>query len=422
MPFEEAAKTLKELTGVQVSKSTARRCTLETGKAALEGEEQEREQLQRELPEPPPGAKRQAMSADGAMVPLVGGEWGEVKTLIIADVSDDEQGEVSLEQLSSVSRLTNAETFAKEALLETHRRGLAKAREVCAVQDGAEWLQGLTDYHRSDALRILDFVHASEYVADIAEIVKSAGVQLPKNWLDKQLHKLKHKGPKALLQQVYRWVKQYPHLKELKKKVAYLQKREKQMQYPEYQAAGWPIGSGMVESANKIVVEARLKGAGMHWDPAHVNKMLILRNALYNDRWKEMWKKSRVQLGKQRKLTRQTYQKECYQVACYKLTRLLLHIQLFCPSAMGQMLAEREKPTKSFTTKNRPSITTQANASSTIVDILGTPARKHPVVPASNQSTSSVIHRPSVHHPWRKPFLKRSANRSLPQQEPCAKI
>ena len=75
-------------------------------------------------------------------------------------------------------------------------------------------------------------------------------------------------------------MKQSPHLKELKKKVAYLQKREKQMQYREYQAAGWPIGSGMVESANKIVVEARLKGAGMHWDPAHVNKMLILRNAL----------------------------------------------------------------------------------------------------------------------------------------------
>jgi hypothetical protein len=35
------------------------------------------------------------------------------------------------------------------------------------------------------------------------------------------------------------------------------------MQYPMYQEAGWPIGSGSVESANKVVVEARLKGAGM---------------------------------------------------------------------------------------------------------------------------------------------------------------
>ncbi len=46
-------------------------------------------------------------------------------------------------------------------------------------------------------------------------------------------------------------------------KLTYLQKREAHMQYPTYQAARWPIGSGSVESANKVVVEARLKGAGM---------------------------------------------------------------------------------------------------------------------------------------------------------------
>jgi hypothetical protein len=44
-----------------------------------------------------------------------------------------------------------------------------------------------------------------------------------------------------------------------------LEKRVDQMAYPVFQAAGWPIGSGMVESANKLVVEDRLKGAGMIW-------------------------------------------------------------------------------------------------------------------------------------------------------------
>ena len=36
------------------------------------------------------------------------------------------------------------------------RRGLERAAEVCVVQDGAGWLQGLVDYHRADAVRILD--------------------------------------------------------------------------------------------------------------------------------------------------------------------------------------------------------------------------------------------------------------------------
>ncbi len=65
-----------------------------------------------------------------------------------------------------------------------------------------------------------------------------------------------------------------------------------QMQYPAFQAQGWPIGSGMVESANKLVVEARLKGAGMHWSRASVNPLLALRNAVCNDRWAEAWRQS----------------------------------------------------------------------------------------------------------------------------------
>jgi hypothetical protein len=49
------------------------------------------------------------------------------------------------------------------------------------------------------------------------------------------------------------------------------------------------MGSGAVESGNKLVVEARLKGAGMHWAREHVNPMLGLRNAVCSDRWDEAW-------------------------------------------------------------------------------------------------------------------------------------
>lgn len=76
------------------------------------------------------------------------------------------------------------------------------------------------------------------------------------------------------------------------------------MQYPEFQRNGWPIGSGMVESANKNIVEARLKGPGMHWERKHVNPMLALRNAVCNDRWKEMWQKAVLQHRKLQALQR----------------------------------------------------------------------------------------------------------------------
>ncbi len=71
--------------------------------------------------------------------------------------------------------------------------------------------------------------------------------------------------------------------------LAYLEKRQSQMQYPTFQAQGWPIGSGATESGNKVVVEARLKGAGMHWARPHVDPLLALRNIVCNDRWDETW-------------------------------------------------------------------------------------------------------------------------------------
>src|SRR5439155_20780951 len=90
----------------------------------------------------------------------------------------------------------------------------------------------------------------------------------------------------------------------IKEKLASLHKREAHMQYPTYQAAGWPIGSGSVESANKVVVEARLKGAGMRWERHNVNPMLALRNAICNRRCTETWQASRRQRQQSRKQKR----------------------------------------------------------------------------------------------------------------------
>jgi hypothetical protein len=53
-------------------------------------------------------------------------------------------------------------------------------------------------------------------------------------------------------------------VKTVQKSLAYLEKRREHIDYARFQALGYPIGSGSVESANKLVVEARLKGAGMY--------------------------------------------------------------------------------------------------------------------------------------------------------------
>ncbi len=242
MPFKDAGKMLQEVLGIQVSKATARRMTLATGQAQRAVDETEQQRLTQEVPPAPAGAEKQAMSGDGAMVHLVGGEWAEVKTLALGEVTRKKNGEICTQHLSYFSRLSDATSFAHAALVETHRRGLERASEVCAVQDGAEWLQGLVDCQRADAIRILDFPHAAEYISEIGGAVRTAGGRLPANWLAGVLHRLKAEGPARVLKHLAWLAARYPSTL-LQEKLSYLQKREAHMQYPTYQQAGWPIGS-----------------------------------------------------------------------------------------------------------------------------------------------------------------------------------
>jgi hypothetical protein len=334
MPFKDAGKMLQEVLGIQVSKATARRMTLATGQAQLAVDEAEQQRLEQEVPPAPGGAEKQAMSGDGAMVHLVGGEWAEVKTLALGEVTRKKSGEVYTQHLSYFSRLSDATSFAQAALVETHRRGLERASDVCAVQDGAEWLQGLVDYHCADAVRILDFAHAAEYISEIGEAVRAAGGRLPAGWLAGVLHRLKTEGPARVLKHLAWLAARYPSSR-IQEHLAYLQKREAHMQYPTYQQAGWPIGSGSVESANKLVVEARLKGAGMRWQRQNVNPMLVLRNAVCNERWNQAWASSRAQRQGQYIQQRQAKDQQRLQRACWFLAYWAMRLKrLSAPSVV----------------------------------------------------------------------------------------
>jgi hypothetical protein len=279
--------------GIAISEATARRYTQRHGQAYELVQTAAVIAIETQLPEPPAGPAQQLLSVDGAMVPLVHGDWAEVKTVVIGELGEPvvQEGEsvVHSHSLSYFSRLADAESFTRLALVETQRRGVEQAQLVVAPTDGALWIQGFLDYHRRDAQRILDFGHAAEYVAQIGTAVGPSGSPEFSTWLQRSLHTLKHDGAQALLPELRAQVTQHPEVPEQAEALAYLEKRVAMMDYPSYQRQGWPIGSGSVESANKVVVEARLKGAGMHWAPAHVNPMLSLRNAVCNDRWAEAW-------------------------------------------------------------------------------------------------------------------------------------
>jgi len=296
MPFAKAAALLTSFTHTSTSEATAQRLTESVGLAYEAVQLAEVERIERDWPEVEQGPNKLILSLDGAFVPLVHGEWTEVKTLVIGEVAQgrlvDGKEVVSTHSHSYFSRAAEAEQFQRLTLGELYRRGVERAEQVASVSDGAEWIQGFIDFHAPSARRILDFPHAAQRICQIGEALLGAEHASLRAWQQRQLHDLKHHGIAGVLERLRSLAAGHENLEVVVENLGYLEKRVAQMEYQAFVGEGWPIGSGLVESANKLVVEARLKGAGMHWARASVNPMLSLRNAVCNDRWDEAWQQS----------------------------------------------------------------------------------------------------------------------------------
>lgn len=379
--FLPAANLLADLTGAQVSEPTSRRYTETAGAVLVACQAATVARLEQECPPAPAGPAKQLFSADGAFVPVVGGKHEEVRTLALGEIGEPVQEKQTGEWVAPTGNLSyfcyfgQAEEFTRLALIETQRRGTEKAELVAAVVDGADWLQHCIDHHRPDALRILDFPHAAQRLPRIAEAVWGAASEVGSQWVSEQKKQLKEQGPAGLLAELERLEAEHPEAAAWSEHAGYLRKREAQMQYPEFRALGVPIGSGAVESANKLVVEARLKQAGMHWARKQINPMVALRAALCSDRWDETWEQIATGLGEQAR-QRQAERRQRHQ-----------------EKARAKAAADTAASTAS------PPLEEQA---------LPEPTAAAP--PASRPEGGRERSRPRADHPWRRFHLGRSTS------------
>jgi hypothetical protein len=217
----------ERFTQVSVSKATAQRHTEAIGMAYEAIQCAEVERIERDWPEVEAGPDKLLLSADGAMVPLVGGDWAEVKTLVVAEVAapTEHEGEpvVPTHTLSYFSRMTDADSFQRLTLAELYRRGVERAAQVAAVSDGAEWIQGFIDFHCPAATRILDFPHAAQRICQIGEVVLGAEHASLWAWQTRQLHHLKHHGPEGMLDSLRTFAATLVSLEVVTENLAYLE-------------------------------------------------------------------------------------------------------------------------------------------------------------------------------------------------------
>ena len=297
LPFRQAQGEIERFSGLHIGVTTVQRQTQQYGAACEAVTAAEVAALEKEGVESGQDGPKLVVSADGCFVALTTGEWREVKTVAVGEYEaawDKQQGQMTVQTraLSTFSRTYGAREFERQALAELTRRGLAQARQVVAVNDGASWIQSFIDYHAPEAIRILDFAHAAGYIAKLGKAVLGEdNPQFPR-WFQQQCHNLKHRPAYRNLADLA-WFGQQASTLEQQTTVAstlhYLQQRATMIDYPHFRLRGFPIGSGSVESSHKQVVQSRMKQAGMRWADPHLNGFLALRNLVVNDRWDEGW-------------------------------------------------------------------------------------------------------------------------------------
>lgn len=307
LTYREAQEELALMWKVKVSKSNLRQVTLRYGQVADARNAQKVAELEEKAPTPTAQPKQLVMSADGAMVQLTSGEWREVKTVAFGEFTpcwDAKQRKVvtKTERVSYFSRVAPAEEFGRSALVEWHRRGGDNARRVVAVNDGAVWIQSFIDYHCPQATRVIDFAHAQSYVATVGRAVYGADTDNFHRWFARMSRQLGQQPPQRTVNELRLLQRQHPDHPEtetIEMAIRYLEKREAMIDYPHFRRQQIPIGSGIGESGHKVVMQRRMKQAGMRWAEANLNPMLALRTALCNQTWSTCWQEIVAQVRQQ---------------------------------------------------------------------------------------------------------------------------
>jgi hypothetical protein len=175
--------------------------------------------------------------------------------------------------------------------------GMERADVWVALTDGGAGLEEFVrmNFNRVDLVLILDFWHAASYLEELARALHFADEEAAVKQAQEWCSLLKAEGGAATLGVLENWqwpARQSAALREQREKVrGYFQNNAHRMEYPEYLAEGWQIGSGVVESACKTVVGQRLKGAGMRWGEAGAHAVCHVR-ALYRSekgQWAAFW-------------------------------------------------------------------------------------------------------------------------------------
>lgn len=240
-------------------------------------------------------------SWDGVMIPMreqKGIKWREAG---VATISTYGPGADGIEKKDTLYLARMPESCMR-TLVEQIEQQVKRAKEshdfrqfvvLCDGKRGI-WCTAKRSETLCSATFILDFFHAAEHLSAASKAL-FGDTPKARAWFEKRRDQLQlEDGALAKIQRTLRRaLKQLPLASDdqetLRATIRYFKANSSRMRYAEFIAKGLPIGSGPVESAAKMIVQARLKRSGMHWSTDGGQRVLDLRCYVKSNRWDAMW-------------------------------------------------------------------------------------------------------------------------------------
>lgn len=158
------------------------------------------------------------------------------------------------------------------------------ARELVILGDGAEWIWNLVSENFPDAIQIVDWFHACEYLMPVAKAVcKDADKQA--DWVRHVKTELWHGRVDAVIAACETHLNPSREDDPAQKAVTYFSNNKKRMDYATYRNNGYQIGSGTIESAAKQIGLLRMKVPGAIWNLESARYVAKARAAYLSGQW-----------------------------------------------------------------------------------------------------------------------------------------
>jgi hypothetical protein len=224
--------------------------------------------------------------ADGSMVLTREEQWKEAKLGRIFIGQDCLQGgdkPGSIIRSQYVSHFGDSGSFTEKMDKVLDDYGKLNDRLIF-ITDGAVWLRNWIKDAYPEAVSILDFYHAKEYLCDFAKAYFEEDAAR-KNWTEEQTTLLLQSGAALVIKRVQALAagRNTPAADKL---ITYYSDNLSRMDYQSYQKIGKGlIGSGAMESSHKTVIQCRMKRSGQRWSKKGATHMLCLRTIKMNKQW-----------------------------------------------------------------------------------------------------------------------------------------